>query len=126
MGRCGTSRPTVADLCGQCAQGKLAIGPDGDVWPCVIGRFISLGNVLVSPLKDIWAGPATRRARAEIEAGQSAQQHVLLWAADLKATAHHLIEESATSHDEAAYHAGSLYKDKLSALRDSSAGRQSA
>ncbi|MFF1416588.1 radical SAM protein [Streptomyces sp. NPDC058280] len=62
------ARPTVADLCGQCAQGKLAIGPDGDVWPCVIGRFISMGNVLTSPLKDIWAGSATRRARAEIEA----------------------------------------------------------
>ncbi|MEV0035091.1 hypothetical protein [Streptomyces sp. NPDC050804] len=59
------------------------------------------------------------------ECGQSAQQHVLLWAADLKAAAHHLIEESAPSHDEAAYHAGPLYKDKLSVLRESSA-RQSA
>ncbi|MFD8965233.1 hypothetical protein ACFV0C_09545 [Streptomyces sp. NPDC059568] len=59
------------------------------------------------------------------ECGQSMQQHVLLWAADLKAAAHHLIEESAPSHDEAAYHAGPLYKDKLSVLRASS-GRQSA
>ncbi|MFB7272721.1 hypothetical protein [Streptomyces sp. NPDC056244] len=59
------------------------------------------------------------------ECGQSARQHVLLWAADLKARAHHLIEESAPSRDEATYHAGPLYKDKLSVLRDSS-GRQSA
>ncbi|MFE7127975.1 hypothetical protein [Streptomyces sp. NPDC057617] len=59
------------------------------------------------------------------ECGQSAQQHVLLWAADLKARAHHLIEESAPSRDEATYYAGPLYKDKLSVLRDSS-GRQPA
>ncbi|MER8073768.1 hypothetical protein ABTZ59_36720 [Streptomyces sp. NPDC094034] len=59
------------------------------------------------------------------ECGQSAQQHVLLWAADLKAAAHHLIEESAPSHEDAAYYAGTLYWDKLSVLRDSSE-RQSA
>lgn len=60
--------PTMADLCGHCADGKVAVGPDGDVWPCVLGRFISLGNVKATPLADIWAGPATRRARSEIEA----------------------------------------------------------
>lgn len=60
--------PTVADLCGHCADGKVAIGPDGDVWPCVLGRFISMGNVKDVSLADIWAGPATRRARSEIEA----------------------------------------------------------
>ncbi|MFJ6658654.1 radical SAM protein [Streptomyces sp. NPDC091377] len=69
FGRAGRGvAPTMADLCGHCAEGKIAIGPDGTVWPCVLGRFISLGNVKDRPLADIWSGPATRRARAEIQA----------------------------------------------------------
>ncbi|KPC86320.1 radical SAM protein [Streptomyces sp. NRRL WC-3753] len=60
--------PTMADLCGHCADGKAAVGPDGSVWPCVLGRFISLGNVRQTPIADIWSGPATRRARSEIQA----------------------------------------------------------
>jgi hypothetical protein len=55
------------------------------------------------------------------ECGQAAQRHVLEWAAALKAAAHHLIEESAPSQDQAAYYAGSLYKEKLSALRQDAA-----
>ncbi|MFE3736809.1 hypothetical protein [Streptomyces sp. NPDC059134] len=57
------------------------------------------------------------------ECGQTAQQHVLLWASDLKARGHHLIEESAPSHDEAVYYAGPVYKDKLAMLRDDSERR---
>ncbi|WP_399139061.1 SPASM domain-containing protein [Streptomyces sp. NBUA17] len=69
FGRAGRgAAPTMADLCGHCADGKVAIGPDGDVWPCVLGRFISLGNVKGAPIADIWSGPATRRARSEIQA----------------------------------------------------------
>ncbi|MBQ0830228.1 radical SAM/SPASM domain-containing protein [Streptomyces tagetis] len=69
FGRAGQgAAPTMADLCGHCADGKVAIGPDGDVWPCVLGRFISLGNVKDFPIEDIWSGPATRRARSEIQA----------------------------------------------------------
>ncbi|GHB03833.1 hypothetical protein GCM10010305_53710 [Streptomyces termitum] len=32
--------PTVADLCGHCTHEKCAIGPTGDVWPCVLGRAL--------------------------------------------------------------------------------------
>ncbi|MFJ2178572.1 radical SAM protein [Streptomyces sp. NPDC087851] len=61
-------QPTVGDLCGHCAHGKCAIGPDGDVWPCVLGRFISLGNVRHASLDEIWNGVPTTNARQEIEA----------------------------------------------------------
>ncbi|MEU5424251.1 radical SAM protein [Streptomyces olivoreticuli] len=69
FGRAGQDTgPTVADLCGHCALGQCAIGPEGQVWPCVLGRFIALGNVLKNPLAEIWDSPQTARARAEIAA----------------------------------------------------------
>ncbi|MEE1790842.1 hypothetical protein PUR28_08690 [Streptomyces sp. BE308] len=55
------------------------------------------------------------------ECGRNAQQHVQLWSSDLKARAHHLIEDSALSREEAAYSAGPMYKEKLSALRERAA-----
>ncbi len=65
-GGCGV-RPTVDDLCGYCAHGKIAVGPDGDVWPCVLGRFITLGNALRTPLADIWNSSSTDEARRMIK-----------------------------------------------------------
>lgn len=50
--------------------------------------------------------------------GQDARQHVLAWAAELKAAAHHLIEETAGGQDEGAYFAGTFYKERLTALRE--------
>ncbi|WP_306320446.1 MULTISPECIES: radical SAM protein [unclassified Streptomyces] len=76
FGRAGQgSAPTVEDLCGHCAHEKCAIGPTGDVWPCVLGRFLPLGNVLELPLADIWGGAQKARVTAEITAvhGEGAQ-----------------------------------------------------
>jgi hypothetical protein len=50
------------------------------------------------------------------ECGQDARQHVLEWAAELKAAAQHLIEESAATPDEEARFAGALYGERLKAL----------
>ncbi|NEC22773.1 radical SAM protein [Streptomyces parvus] len=58
--------PAVADLCGHCAHEKCAIGPTGDVWPCVLGRFLPMGNVLDSPLPEIWGGERMQDAVDEI------------------------------------------------------------
>ncbi|MBZ4319560.1 radical SAM protein [Streptomyces huiliensis] len=58
--------PTVNDLCGHCALGQVAIGPDGGVWPCVLGRFITLGNVRDTPLAEVWHSRRMVDARAEI------------------------------------------------------------
>ncbi|MGW2860808.1 radical SAM protein [Streptomyces sp. NPDC001205] len=60
--------PTIDDLCGHCAHEKCAIGPTGDVWPCVLGRFLTLGNVKETPLAEVWGGPQMTGVTADIEA----------------------------------------------------------
>ncbi|MFJ3973956.1 hypothetical protein [Streptomyces sp. NPDC090021] len=50
------------------------------------------------------------------QCGRSARHHALGWAAELKAQAHRLIEACAPSEQTAAYAAGSLYKERLTAL----------
>ncbi|MFE5771459.1 radical SAM protein [Streptomyces sp. NPDC056485] len=60
--------PKIADLCGHCALGQCAIGPDGSVWPCVLGRFITLGNVREQTLADIWNSQRKTDVRAAIAA----------------------------------------------------------
>lgn len=51
------------------------------------------------------------------ECGRGAQQHVLAWAAQLKAAAQHLIEDAAPSPARAAHVAGPLYQRRLAELR---------
>jgi radical SAM protein with 4Fe4S-binding SPASM domain len=67
--------PAIADLCGHCAHEKCAIGPNGDVWPCVLGRFLTIGNVRESPLTEIWSGARMREVLDDIAAvhGEGAQ-----------------------------------------------------
>ncbi|WP_327105215.1 radical SAM/SPASM domain-containing protein [Nonomuraea glycinis] len=56
VGRGATAPPQVSQLCGRCGQGKAAVGPNGDVWPCVIARWMRAGNVQRTPLAEIIAG----------------------------------------------------------------------
>ncbi|TLS46078.1 radical SAM protein [Streptomyces montanus] len=56
----GTVLPSVSSLCGQCANQKAAVLPNGQVAPCEIGRFLTAGSVkdvsLASVLgSDRWA-----------------------------------------------------------------------
>jgi radical SAM protein with 4Fe4S-binding SPASM domain len=60
--------PSIADLCGNCAHEKCAIGPTGDVWPCVLGRFLNIGNVHESSLSEIWGGLRMGEVLADIRA----------------------------------------------------------
>lgn len=64
----GGGTPRVEDLCGHCAHEKCAVGPNGDVWPCVLGRFLVLGNVRTTPLTKIWMGEQMAAVSAEITA----------------------------------------------------------
>lgn len=48
--------PETAELCGRCGQGKAAISPDGEVWPCVMGRFLVAGNVREDTLTTVLSG----------------------------------------------------------------------
>ena len=46
----------VSELCGRCGRGMAAVSPDGDVWPCVMSRWLPAGNVLTEGLAGVLAG----------------------------------------------------------------------
>jgi MoaA/NifB/PqqE/SkfB family radical SAM enzyme len=46
-------RPGPSQLCGGCAQGKVAVASNGDVWPCVFARWMPMGNVRTARLPEI-------------------------------------------------------------------------
>jgi len=62
-------QPDVAQLCGHCARGKIAIATNGDVWPCVFSRWMPVGNVRHQSLAEIVIGPAMSDAEQQISAG---------------------------------------------------------
>lgn len=57
---------SVAELCGSCGDGVVAVGPDGSVWPCVFSRWLALGNVRERPLADIVRAPDAVAALARL------------------------------------------------------------
>lgn len=58
--------PQTVDLCGRCGDGRAAIGPDGTVTPCVLGRFLPTGNVTQQSLAEIFSGFAWAEALAAV------------------------------------------------------------
>ncbi|WP_405948465.1 radical SAM/SPASM domain-containing protein [Streptomyces prunicolor] len=58
--------PDAEGLCGRCGTDRAAIGPDGDVSPCVFSRWLSVGNVQDTPLAAILGSPAMASANASI------------------------------------------------------------
>ncbi|MGH3932929.1 MAG: radical SAM protein, partial [Pseudonocardiaceae bacterium] len=58
--------PDVSQLCGACAQGKVAVASNGEVWPCVFARWMSMGNVRETPLADIVTDSALTMAQKKI------------------------------------------------------------
>jgi MoaA/NifB/PqqE/SkfB family radical SAM enzyme len=49
--------PSVTQLCGNCGDSRAAIGPDGQIWPCVLSRFLHpAGNVREATLSDVFDG----------------------------------------------------------------------
>ncbi|MEU2867731.1 hypothetical protein ABZ769_00770 [Streptomyces olivoreticuli] len=55
------------------------------------------------------------------ECGRPAQQHVVAWAAQLKALAHNLIEEAAPTPAQVSFSSGPLYQRHLAELRQQDA-----
>ncbi|OON73985.1 hypothetical protein GBW32_07665 [Streptomyces tsukubensis] len=53
------------------------------------------------------------------ECGRTAQQHVIAWAAHLRAVSHHLIEQATPSEARGAHAIGPLYQRRLAELRAS-------
>lgn len=65
--------PTAEELCGRCGDQRAAIGPDGDVGPCVIGsQWLSAGNVQDELLADILAGAAWTSLMRQVPARSAA------------------------------------------------------
>jgi hypothetical protein len=60
-------QPTSTQLCGRCGDGVAAISPDGDVWPCVFSRWLSIGNVLDAELAEILSSSQAAEVRAGLE-----------------------------------------------------------
>ncbi|WP_308277291.1 radical SAM protein [Streptomyces ginkgonis] len=58
--------PTPANLCGNCGDGRAAIGPDGQVTPCAIATWMAVGNVRQAPLGSILSGAEMVDARDTI------------------------------------------------------------
>ncbi|MBC2907693.1 SPASM domain-containing protein [Streptomyces sp. PSKA01] len=54
----------------QCADGKAAILPDGQVVPCVLGRFLPAGNVTTGSLQQVLAGQRWVQVSACIPRGR--------------------------------------------------------
>jgi MoaA/NifB/PqqE/SkfB family radical SAM enzyme len=64
VGRGGSNG--ISELCGRCGKGVAAISPDGDVWPCIFSRWMTVGNVLTSSLTEILSSRAMADAAAAI------------------------------------------------------------
>ncbi|MGH3941038.1 MAG: radical SAM protein [Pseudonocardiaceae bacterium] len=50
-------RPGIDQLCGHCARGKVAVSPNGEVWPCVFARWMPVGNVRRRTLAEVLTSP---------------------------------------------------------------------
>jgi MoaA/NifB/PqqE/SkfB family radical SAM enzyme len=61
-------QPDASQLCGNYGRGMAAILPSGDVCPCVMSRWLTVGKVRDTPLAAILAGPAMATAVAAIPA----------------------------------------------------------
>jgi MoaA/NifB/PqqE/SkfB family radical SAM enzyme len=62
------AQPVVSELCGQCGKGRAAVGIDGQLTPCVLGRFLVAGNVKDTSLSDLFAGDQWREILATVPA----------------------------------------------------------
>ncbi|MEU9112160.1 radical SAM protein [Streptomyces sp. NPDC048483] len=58
--------PHIKKLCGRCGRNKIAISPNGEVWPCVFARFMPIGNVHEQSLQEIYHDVPMQGARAEL------------------------------------------------------------
>jgi hypothetical protein len=70
VGRGGKGNPDTDALCGRCADGRLAVLPDGNAYPCVFGRWPELlaGSVRTQSLAEIATSPVTTAVRHQLRA----------------------------------------------------------
>ncbi len=68
IGRAATAVPSADDLCGACVPHRAAVDPYGRVSPCVMARWISVGDVHRDDLAAVLAGPRMNAVSAELGA----------------------------------------------------------
>ncbi|MET7715494.1 radical SAM protein [Streptomyces sp. NPDC005407] len=56
----------VSELCGRCFHNRVAVSPDGDVYGCILSRFMPTGNVRTRLLRDVLSGERWAEARAAV------------------------------------------------------------
>lgn len=57
---------SMQNLCGNCANNILAIGPDGVVAPCIMSKQWAVGSALSSPLREIALSERLSQTRRQI------------------------------------------------------------
>ncbi|WP_433233990.1 radical SAM protein [Actinomadura nitritigenes] len=69
LGRAAAGEPeSPAGLCGRCGDGRVAVGPTGEVSPCFMSSWMSVGNVQQASLAAIVGGAAMAEATTSIRA----------------------------------------------------------
>ena len=66
VGNAAKRLPSTAELCGNCARGRAAVMPDGQVTPCVLGRFLPAGSVKEQGLEQVLTGDRWAEVAASI------------------------------------------------------------
>ncbi|EPA97882.1 hypothetical protein PG5_16110 [Pseudomonas sp. G5(2012)] len=57
---------SMENLCGRCAEGVLAIGPDGVVAPCIMSKSWPVGSILGNALEDVVGSETLSLVRQQI------------------------------------------------------------
>jgi len=68
------SEKSIANLCGACGGDKIAIAPDGAVWPCVFARWLPIGNIKEAVLSDILQSRAAQAVEQALHLAFRARQ----------------------------------------------------
>jgi MoaA/NifB/PqqE/SkfB family radical SAM enzyme len=66
-------KPDITELCGGCARDKVAIARNGEVWPCVFARWMSMGNVRSTPLAKIVAASKIKEVHGRLGYGDDSR-----------------------------------------------------
>jgi MoaA/NifB/PqqE/SkfB family radical SAM enzyme len=68
-----TAAPSVAELCGHCFRHRAAIGPDGELYGCILSRFLPAGNVKDKRLAELLGSLKWAELTAAIPAPRAGQ-----------------------------------------------------
>ncbi|MGK5529379.1 radical SAM/SPASM domain-containing protein [Streptomyces sp. URMC 129] len=68
----GGSPASLSELCGRCFHQRAAVGPDGDVYGCILSRDFPSGNVRQTRLRDIIGGTRWAATAAMVPVAEAA------------------------------------------------------